>query len=118
MRLTIPDLRIYLDEDDIESYVYGGNLEKAVTDSAVFFVFLSKDYFASSVCQEQILTAVRLGKPVIAIYEGDKFALESMINECKRFCTEDVTASYKPPKLSNRAKSAVKLDGSFFISIR
>jgi hypothetical protein len=38
-------------------------------------------------CRREIITAVRLGKPVIVIYEGDKIALESMMNECKRCCT-------------------------------
>jgi hypothetical protein len=78
-------VRIWLDVDDIEGY--GGNLEQAVSDSKVFIVFVSKDYFASMNCRREIITAVRLGKPFIVIYEGDQFALESMMNECKRCCT-------------------------------
>jgi len=85
MQLIMPGVRIWLDVDDNESY--GGNLEQAVSDSKVFIVFISKDYFASMNCRREIITAVRLGKPFIVIYEGDKVALESMMNECKRCCT-------------------------------
>jgi hypothetical protein len=85
MQLIMPGVRIWLDVDDIEGY--GGNLEQAVSDSKVFIVFVSKDYFASKNCRQEIITAIRLGKPVIIIYEGDTFALESMMNECKRCCT-------------------------------
>jgi hypothetical protein len=42
----MPGVRIWLDVDDIESS--DGNLERAVTESLVFLLFLSKDYFASS----------------------------------------------------------------------
>jgi hypothetical protein len=85
MQLVMPSVRIWLDVDNIEGY--GGDLEQAVAESVVFFVFVSKGYFASKNCQREIITAIILGKPVIVIYEGDVLALESMMNECKRYCT-------------------------------
>ena len=61
----MPDAMILLDVDDNDNS--SGNLEQAVSESLVFFVFISKDYFASMNCRREICTAIRLGKPVIAI---------------------------------------------------
>jgi hypothetical protein len=85
IQLIIPGVRIWLDVDDIDNS--GGDLEQAVSESEVFIVFISKDYFKSWNCRREIYAAVRLGKPFVVIYEGDESALEIMINECRRFCT-------------------------------
>jgi hypothetical protein len=82
MQLIMPGVKIWLDVDDIDSS--GGNLEQAVTGSRVFIVFVSKGYFASYNCRREIYTAMRLGKPVIVIYEGDRSMLESIMHECRR----------------------------------
>ena len=84
IQLIMPEIRIWLDVDDIHKY--GGNLEQAVDESAVFILFYSEGYFASRNCRREIDAAIRLSKPVIIIYEGNEVVLECMKNECSKYC--------------------------------
>ena len=82
MQLVMPDVRIWLDVDHIHQY--SGYLEQCVEMSVVLILFYSEGYFDSQNCRREIDTALRLGKPVIVIYEGGESTLNSMRNECEK----------------------------------
>ena len=82
MQLVMPDVRIWLDVDHIHQS--SGYLEEAVEMSVVLILFYSEGYFNSRNCRREIDAALRLGKPVIVIYEGGESILESMREECSQ----------------------------------
>ena len=103
MQLVMPQIRIWLDVDEIHQESGGSgttgsmNLEVAVEKSAVLILFYSKGYFASRNCRREIYTALKLDKPIICIYEGNQCELKYMRDECIKYCSKDL----EPRLLSN-----------------
>ena len=63
----IPELRVFLDVDDLEDI---SDLESYISRSSVVLVFCSEGYFQSKNCMRELQAAVY--KPLVALLEPDK----------------------------------------------
>jgi hypothetical protein len=81
-----PGLKIWLDMDHLNDL---GRLEEAVSDSAVFIIFLSHGYFRSANCRRELCAAISAGKPIVTVREADTAkggaTLEELKQECRDF---------------------------------
>jgi len=64
----VPDLRVFLDVDDLKKL---NDLEKYVDSTNVILVFCSDGYFASKNCMRELLRATWGAKPIIALMEPE-----------------------------------------------
>jgi len=64
----IPELRVFLDVDDLEDI---SNLEGYIERSAAVLVFCSRGYFKSKNCMRELRAAVKKGKPIITLMDPD-----------------------------------------------
>ena len=62
----MPDVKIYLDLDDLKQ----GKGAEGVDSSDVVLVFITRDYFASVNCVRELLRAVYLNRPLVALFES------------------------------------------------
>ena len=86
LQLYLQGVRVWLDVDDLEDIA---KLEESVQESAVFCLFYTDGYFASTNCRREIYAAVKAKKPIVTVYVNDSTAIEDMKTECETFCTED-----------------------------
>ena len=85
LQLHLPKLKIWLDVNDLEDI---SNFEKYVAEAETFILYYSAGYFRSKNCRREIYTAVRLEKPVLVIYEGDRSVVEELLRECNMHCVD------------------------------
>ena len=64
----IPELRVFLDVDDLEDI---GNLEGYIERSAAVLVFCSQGYFQSKNCMRELRSSVQKGKPIVTLMDPD-----------------------------------------------
>eukprot|EP00961_Rhodomonas_salina_P298898 3938473-Rhodomonas_salina.1 len=95
LQLLVPNMKVWLDVDNLEDV---GKLEAAVGDSAVFVIFLSAGYFRSANCRRELYTALKWGKPIVAVREADTnkggATVEELKEECRQSCVETASATY------------------------
>jgi hypothetical protein len=86
LQLFLPGLKVWLDVDELQDI---SQLEESVKESAVFILYYSGGYFRSKNCRREIYAAIKLEKPIILLYEGDKSILQEMEDECMTNCEGD-----------------------------
>ena len=64
----IPDLKAFLDVDDLEEI---GGLEGYIERTSTVLVFCSKGYFISKNCMRELVSTVQTQKPIIALMEPE-----------------------------------------------
>lgn len=126
LKLLVPTMRIWLGESsairvalswavlsvkthmkshppDVDNLEDVGMLERSVQQSAIFFVFLSRWYFASKNCRRELYTALFKNKPIVSIWESDEnkggASLESFRQEVREFCADmdEAFAGFRGP---------------------
>ena len=86
MQLLLPGLNVWLDTDQLNDT---SKLENWVAASSVFILSYSKNYLKSKNCRREVYAAMKLDKPIILLYEGDRSVIEVMKEECARHCEGD-----------------------------
>ena len=88
MQLLLPELKVWLDVDQLNDT---SKLEDWVAVSSVFILSYTKNYFKSENCRREVYAAMKLDKPILLVYEGDRSVIEDMKAECIRYCEGDGT---------------------------
>ncbi|EOD14550.1 hypothetical protein EMIHUDRAFT_196951 [Emiliania huxleyi CCMP1516] len=68
LQLLIPDIKIFLDVDDLKSI---GALEEYISRSQVVLFFLSLGYFGSKNCEREVRASLDRQKPLVLVQEAD-----------------------------------------------
>jgi len=78
-------MSIFLDVDNLQEF---GHLAEEIAASDVVLLFLSRGYFASKACAIEYEAAVRLGKPLILVHEGNENKGGLPLEQARRDCPE------------------------------
>lgn len=86
-RTMMPDVKIFLDVDDLESI---DKLETYIEQSACVLLFISRGYFQSKNCLIEICAALKHRKPLILVYEPTENKGGGNLAKLQAECPEDL----------------------------
>ena len=100
MKLLMPAIRIWLDVDELDDV---GKLEESVKSSATFIVFLSKGYFKSKNCRQELYAALDETpagqlKPIISVWEADENKGGAPLKHLREEAIKALKAGERPAK--------------------